>query len=132
MTTQRTPLFFIGDTPVFQGDRLFHSDLKRTGGIVHAEFTPEGSEVTVRALNGAVPRVRTEELTLKPKACDLLRHTFQLHCQKHGIRDTSERDFTMWKIGREHVDEVTEDHYINTILNRRRTDQNSLKEREIS
>tara|TARA_Y100001934_G_C12340835_1_gene770115 strand:+ start:298 stop:696 length:399 start_codon:yes stop_codon:yes gene_type:complete len=132
MTTQRTPLFFIDDTPVFRGDRLFHSDLKRTGGIVHAEFMPEGGDVTVRSLNGAVPRVRTDELTLKPKANDLLRHTFQLHCRQHGITDTSERDFTMWKIGREHVEEVTEDNYIKAVLNRWNTNEKSLKERESS
>ncbi len=119
ITSQREPLFFIKDTPVFRGDRLFHSNFAKTGGIVHAEFRPEGSEVVVRSLNGAVPKVNISDLTLKPKTDDLLRHTFQLHCRTNGIRHTDERDFNMWQLGREHVEVVTEDSYIKSIIGRK-------------
>lgn len=69
-----TPLFRLSDgTEVFEGDILYHPDIRRVGWACKAEFEPTGEMVTVRSPNGAVPTVAISELRreppLVPKRC---------------------------------------------------------------
>ena len=69
------PLFhLVTGEPVFYGDILWHPDRYKVGWCCKAEFEPKNGYVTVRALNGAVPKVKVSELRKEPpeepKRCD--------------------------------------------------------------
>ena len=115
---QEKPLFHIEGKPVFKGELLFHSDFDLTGGMVTAAFPPEGNQVTVRTQNGAVPTVRLDDLSLKPKEEDMLRHAFQIQCRDNGVSRVSNRDFAMWKLGRAFDGDISESAYIEALRNK--------------
>jgi hypothetical protein len=63
------PLFFLIDnTPVYEGDVLYHPDSINVGWYCVAEFAPDDEYVTVRSPNGAVPTVRIDDLRKQPPA----------------------------------------------------------------
>ena len=66
----RKPLFYLLDnTPVYEGDVLYHPDPIKVGWYCKAEFEPDNVEyVTVRSPNGAVPTVLISNLRKEPPA----------------------------------------------------------------
>lgn len=102
MSQQERFLFNLVDgTPVYHGDTLYPHPryIRYVGAVVTAQFKPDGSEVTVRSENGAVPHVPINMLFKTPHPDSETYVNLEKALQANGWSNLNDRDLAVYRAG---------------------------------